>query len=803
MPEQNNSLLETAVIKKFQLPQEKITIEGIKQQSKKGELRQETLEALKEIRKRANQTLSNPEKILENRVDRIKSLFDRGDSVEEKERDVKVFKRWAFDKFVIKPSQIPESVYELEQRIAINRGHGQIAITPEYKETKNAEIIDGQKASLENWIDYLAGPDAFYDDSFKYLVARCITKMGKLDKAKWQYEKRSSSTTSSFPEINSEALGIVERLIKSGEKMDGDELFNTEEFVKLSKTANFEKLYPLVQKQLNEIQASNVENKENIKGSWTKFDQGSDYKLLENSLKNKGTGWCTASGSAKSQLEGGDFYVFYSQDKDGNDTQPRVAIRMSGNQIGEIRGVQPGQELEPELNQVMNEKAKDLGGYEKYQKKSADMKQLTEISSKNEKGEELNKEELRFLYEINNNIEGFGYNKDPRIAEVKNFRSQPSDLMCIFECRRDQLILSDEDYASENVAYILPALKESIASSERTRLSTLEVLAKDEDPKIRGEVAKNSNLQIELENLLINDISVNVRSNLAKNQNISQEAMNKLSKSTHPLIRASLAQNPNLPLEILEKFVDDSYDVRREIAKRVDLPRGIVEKLFNDKNEDVLSRISNNKLATESLLIKRIDSPSVVLALVNRPDISVEAINKIYQSKRNYQFLALANNLPLEIQRELLKIGEGNSENILDDLAKNQNVAPEILMKLSANKGHFVRKNIARNSNVSSETLSKLAYDSEESVRQDVAMNTSTPPKILDVLAKDNNYYTKINVLNNPNAPLLTIFKLLEDKAMHKYDVESVINLRKEQIGKGIMQTKLKTLKGNLVVTNK
>ena len=50
------------------------------------------------------------------------------------------------------------------------------------------------------------------------------------------------------------------------------------------------------------------------------------------------------------------------------------------------------------------------------------MKKLTEI---NNKKEELNKEDLSFLYEIDNNIQGFGYNKDPRIEEILDKTVRP------------------------------------------------------------------------------------------------------------------------------------------------------------------------------------------------------------------------------------------------------------------------------------------------------------------------------------------------------------------------------------------
>ena len=64
---------------------------------------------------------------------------------------------------------------------------------------------------------------------------------------------------------------------------------------------------------------------------------GSDYHPLWKSLQGKNTGWCTAGEEvAKSQLENGDFYIYYTKDKNDEYNNPRIAIRMNGKEeIGE------------------------------------------------------------------------------------------------------------------------------------------------------------------------------------------------------------------------------------------------------------------------------------------------------------------------------------------------------------------------------------------------------------------------------------------------------------------------------------
>ncbi len=62
-----------------------------------------------------------------------------------------------------------------------------------------------------------------------------------------------------------------------------------------------------------------------------------------------GTPWCTGAsvGTARNQIEQGDFYVYY------NKGRPEVAVRMNGdNKIGEVRGNNPNQALDSEQQKI-------------------------------------------------------------------------------------------------------------------------------------------------------------------------------------------------------------------------------------------------------------------------------------------------------------------------------------------------------------------------------------------------------------------------------------------------------------------
>ena len=145
---------------------------------------------------------------------------------------------------------------------------------------------------------------------------------------------------------------------------------------------------------------------------------GSDYHLLWDSLQGKNTGWCTAGAdTCKKQLAGGDFYVYYTYDEKGEATNPRLAIRMDGkNQIGEIRGIAQDQNIEPNFEEIVEEKINDFPDRDKYKKRLYDTKMLTAVYNKYQNHEMLTKDDLLFIY---GNVEGCGWQNDPRLNELR------------------------------------------------------------------------------------------------------------------------------------------------------------------------------------------------------------------------------------------------------------------------------------------------------------------------------------------------------------------------------------------------
>lgn len=368
---------------------------------------------------------NEPNERIETYMDRLENVFLNSDE-KTRERNLEMLRPKIYDALLIKPENFPESFFELQKRVAREQGHGDVDITPEMRERMIETSIEDQKHSLDAWIDYLTSEDAVYPTWFKYYAWTQIIKLSQFDKERGEFKKRTDSTVAPFPDIYREPLAeLCDLYIKV--KEDNKNLKDEE--IKRIFSQKFPSAYAeFIQKSL----AAQIEKKESIEGEWIKYEQGdmSQAEKLFNSLESKGTGWCTAGRStAEIQIKSGDFYVYYTSDEQGQPTQPRLAIRMNGkHSIGEVRGILPHQNVEPIMQDILNKKLEEFGTEaDHYRKKSEDMKKVTDLVQKQEKGEQFTPEDLLFLYQVNSEIEGFGYDEDPRIDEILERRNTSED----------------------------------------------------------------------------------------------------------------------------------------------------------------------------------------------------------------------------------------------------------------------------------------------------------------------------------------------------------------------------------------
>ena len=379
---------------------------------------------------------------------------------------------------------------------------------------------EAQRASLDTWVDYLTSEDSKdYPDWFKYWAFRSVMGMAEYDKEAKDFPSRNETTVNPFPTLDQQSLArvldavthheeyraqvaavkaeiaaakraslsrnqekqinrrigerkrenpgapidraaIMQELgIESLPEMDlpalpEDTRGLSAEELRAFNDRDFAALYA---REFSRLETVGDNLLKNTKGEWRTYPKGSTATPLVDSIERHKTGWCTAGMDvAQSQLSRGDFSVYYSEDAQGAFTVPRAAIRMEGSVIAEVRGIAPGQNLDPYISEVVGTKMGEFPDGKQYEKKAADMKALTAIERKMEKNQPLTKGDLTLLYELKGPIEGFGYGKDPRVKELRDKRDPKIDAPILFECAPEQIAWSKDAVTENTKAYIGP-----------------------------------------------------------------------------------------------------------------------------------------------------------------------------------------------------------------------------------------------------------------------------------------------------------------------------------------------------------
>ena len=432
--------------------------------------------AAKKTRKRTGEKVpQNPEERIQNYLNRLERLALDPDKEQKRKmlgdesrpRALMMLREMVMNKYV-RPNKekMAEGAARVEERAARELG-----IEAHYGEQELAQrgeiAVEDLEKSLDNWILYLSDANEPYPVWFRYYVFRNILDLGDYDKDKGEFTKRSEGTIRLFPEIDRGALAYVQDIIEASKDSSTFDRFRSvqetagtpkDQLITKEKAANFAKLSFAKQyvegiKQAGEI---TPEMREEVNGKWVKYQKGTDPTALWASLQNKGTAWCTKGfATAETQLKGGDFYVYYTYDKQGKPSIPRVAIRMQEDSIAEVRGVADNeQNLEGKMVDIAGAKMKELPGAERYRKISANMKYLTLVEKKTKTGQQLNKEDLTFLYEINSPLEGFGYQRDPRIAELRAKRNPEEDMLVVLDCSKEQIAHTAKEIKADTRAYL-------------------------------------------------------------------------------------------------------------------------------------------------------------------------------------------------------------------------------------------------------------------------------------------------------------------------------------------------------------
>lgn len=284
-----------------------------------------------------------PEARIQNYLDRLERLVLDPEKEQPKSkisrwrpdrpRALSLLREMVMDKYV-RPNKekMAEGAARVEERVAREMGI-EAHYGAEELEQRGEIAVEDLEKSLDEWIKYLSDANEPYPVWFRYYVFRNILDLGDYDKDNGEFTKRSEGTVRLFPEVDRGALGFVQERIEAAK--DPEMLENIrrgqietgtpqDQLITKEKATNFAKLsfarqYVEGIKQRGEI---TPEMREETKGKWVKYQKGTDPTALWASLQNKGTAWCTKGfATAETQLKGGDFYVYYTLDRQGKPTQ--------------------------------------------------------------------------------------------------------------------------------------------------------------------------------------------------------------------------------------------------------------------------------------------------------------------------------------------------------------------------------------------------------------------------------------------------------------------------------------------------
>jgi hypothetical protein len=187
-----------------------------------------------------------------------------------------------------------------------------------------------QQSTILEWVNYLKQSE--YDEAFKYLMLKSVLEYNYDFKTNKLIE-RTNKTLRNFTNFDA---GTLSEVYAQNSK------YLLKDYVELQV------------KNVDAIVKSKNLVKESKDGYWIKFDGGSkvNQEQIQKNAKElsqlvQNTYWCTKT-NAYSQLKGGDFYVYVT--KADKELLPRIAIRMEGDRVGEVRGNKSSsQDLDEEM----------------------------------------------------------------------------------------------------------------------------------------------------------------------------------------------------------------------------------------------------------------------------------------------------------------------------------------------------------------------------------------------------------------------------------------------------------------------
>jgi len=403
---------------------------------------------------------------------------------------VQVLKNLYFEKYVRSEADVESfnQYFAREKNRALDCNYPIPNYTEDEKIEEIVRLISIQHETLEKWVDFFVSSESSHIPMWcKYWLFQGMIETSKFEKENQRFNvlsaKQITERVLAYPDLNIEALNNLidhlneyiklakikklENLIvmcKNQEEINSLEIYkqkikiNTSKAMVLNKIgqgAKFAELYAhmiMIELVAGQEKGYSIED-----GEWVNFEKESSPEIMIESINKFHTGWCiTSKSQASKYLSEGNIWIYFTKNKEGIISLPRLTIRVVNDEIVEVAGVNSNQQVEDELLGVLENKLCEFANNREYMFKLEDMKRLKTLHIKHmnilkNKEKDISVgdftvDELLFLYEIFFRVFGFGnpQYKHPRIIEILETRDSKQDIIFIMQNMLNGLQFSPE-----------------------------------------------------------------------------------------------------------------------------------------------------------------------------------------------------------------------------------------------------------------------------------------------------------------------------------------------------------------------
>ena len=297
-------------------------------------------------------------------------------------------------------------------------------------------------------------------------------------------------------------------------------------------------------------------------------------------------------------------------------------------------------------------------------------------------------------------------------------------------------------------------LRSMAASHPAVPVSVLEMLAGDDDSRVRVWVACNSSTPAPTLRQLAADEAVEVREWVARNSSTPKDALEALLRDRYAAARSRAVANPNTPAHLVEALAGDrAVTVRRRVADRT-RSREVLITFAGDPNWAARDAVARNAAAPRAVLehLAKDQCEWVRASVAAHPNTPVGALAALAADADccTRFFVASNPNTPAD----LLAVLTADTETVVRcGVAENAAAPTQLLETLAADVDEWVRCDVAKRAAAPSELLEMLAVDESWQVRGRVAENKEASAELLETLAQDAHGWVKGSLCNNASTP--------------------------------------------------